>query len=711
MLMHCIMRFLRGAGLLGCLALTSIPARSADIIEYYNASLDHYFITWVPAEIANLDSGKTKGWTRTGQAFPTFTSAQAGTSPVCRFYIPPALGDSHFFGRGATECGDTGQKNPSFVLESSNFMYMYLPAAGICPASTAQVYRVFSNRPDANHRYMVSKAVRNQMIEAGWLAEGDGPDMVVMCAPNTATDIEADAARLLEQSTMGPTEALIREVAAKGVAPWINEQLAMNITRYSPQPFFMPSNDPLQCVDDNTPPVTPEKFCQTNRQQGTPVAWEFFRQAKTAPDQLRLRMGHVWHQIFVTQWEGFAYGVAEFQQLMRDHAFDTFENLLLKYALSPKLGHFQNWVRNVPEHDGIRPNENFARELMQLFTIGVNALNDDGTPKRDGNGRLIPNYTQADIETVARILTGFTFPTMPGNTPSWNNPDYFIGDMIPFDTFHDMGAKTALDERLVLPAGGGAMAEVRTLIRVLIDHPSAPPFISKQIIQKMVTSSPTPAYVARVVSVFKDNGNGVRGDLAAVVRAILLDPEARGPRKTEPEYGRLREPALFWTAMIRALDIVTDGYNPASNSRSSGQNLFFPATVFSYYPADFTLPGTNVPAPEFGIFSTTEFINRSNQLTHLIFQPGGDPDWLPKPFVPNATGTPPVTFAAFLTDAGDADVLVERLNRLFLHGAMSAAMRKTVVNAVNKVPANNPLLRTKIAVRLILGSVDYQVQK
>jgi hypothetical protein len=157
---------------------------AVDVVEFYNASLDHYFITWVQAEIDKLDAGTViKGWTRTGKTFKTYTTAQAGTSPVCRFYIPPGLGDSHFFGRGTAECDATGAKNPSFVLEDPAFMQTFLPTLGNCPANTTQVYRVFSNRADANHRYTTDKAVRDQMVARGWLAEGDGPDMVVMCAP------------------------------------------------------------------------------------------------------------------------------------------------------------------------------------------------------------------------------------------------------------------------------------------------------------------------------------------------------------------------------------------------------------------------------------------------------------------------------------------------------------------------------------------------
>jgi len=154
------------------------------VVEYYNAVLDHYFITWIAAEQANLDAGNTPTkWNRTGASFRAYATAQVGTSPVCRYYLPPAFGDSHFFGRGTAECNATGIGHPAFVLEDPLFMQMFLPAAGACPPNTTPIYRVFSNRPDANHRYMTDRAIRDQMVAKGWLAEGDGPDLVVMCAP------------------------------------------------------------------------------------------------------------------------------------------------------------------------------------------------------------------------------------------------------------------------------------------------------------------------------------------------------------------------------------------------------------------------------------------------------------------------------------------------------------------------------------------------
>lgn len=159
------------------------PADSVEVVEYYHPVLDHYFITWVPDEIATLDAGvKIKGWRRTGQVFRAFGPSRAGTSPVCRFYLPPAYGNSHFYGRGAAECAATAQKNPGFILEEAQFMNLLLPVDGFCPPKTTEIYRVFSNRPDANHRYLTDRDLRDDMVTRGWLAEGDGKEQVVMCA-------------------------------------------------------------------------------------------------------------------------------------------------------------------------------------------------------------------------------------------------------------------------------------------------------------------------------------------------------------------------------------------------------------------------------------------------------------------------------------------------------------------------------------------------
>ncbi|MFO1311599.1 MAG: DUF1800 family protein [Burkholderiales bacterium] len=706
----------RLAGLL--LYLCGAGIACADLgtaIEFYNPGIDHYFITAYPEEAAALDAGtNVKGWKRTGGQFSVYVDPGPGRAAVCRFFGTPGKGpNSHFYTADPAECAKV-KTLPAWTYEGIAF-HIPLPAGGNC-ASGYPVYRSYYSDQvsDFNHRFTVDLTAHVRMAQR----RHDDLEGVVMCAPVWDAELEADVVRLLEQATLGPTEALVAEVRSKGVPQWLDEQLAQNVTRYTQLPYTERVNDPLVCKDDDTPPRTPEKYCVTNTQSPGPVGWEFFRQASTAPDQLRLRMAHNWHEIFVAQGAP-TYGIAAFQQRIRDGVFDTFEGFLTSYSISPLLGFFQSWVYNRPEHNGIKPNENYARELMQLMTIGVSELNEDGTLLLDAAGQPIPTYGQADIEVLARVLTGYDAPPLPpGVGPVWNpaNKEYYLGDMVTSEQpgSHDQGAKTALAGRLQFAAGGSASADVHALFHVLVNHPNTPPFIVRQMIQKTVTSSPTPGYVSRIVAVFKDNGKGVRGDLAAVTRAILLDPEARGARKIDPQYGRLREPVLFLAGIVRALDIVTDGNALYGLAFNSGQPLFNPATVFGYYPSDYTLAGGAIPAPEFGIYGSAEFITRTNHVTALLYHDtnqGFTPYYGPQGYVPNATGTSVPSLSAFMADAADADKLVSHLDRLLLHSTMTADARRTIISAVNKIPASDARGRARLAVSLVLVSIDYQIQK
>ncbi|MFO1316865.1 MAG: DUF1800 family protein [Burkholderiales bacterium] len=693
----------------------AVPAHAGlgTAVEFYNKALNHYFVTAYPEEAAALDAGtNVKGWTRTGGQFTVFTEPAEGLQAVCRFFGTPNVGpNSHFYTADAAECAKV-KTYPAWTFEGIAF-YIPTTSNGDC-GSNWPVYRSYYSDQirDANHRFTVDLTAHVRMAKR----RGDILEGIVMCAPVTDEEREADVVRFLEQATLGPTEALVQEVKAKGIAAYIDEQLPLNVTRYTQLPYFENPVDAATCTDDTTGALTPEKFCFTFKASSRPVGWEFFRQARAAPDQLRVRMAHNWHEILLAE-NFMTYAHADFQQRIRDHALGTFENLLLRYTLSPQLGKYQNWVFNKPEQNGIKPNENYARELLQLFTIGVSELNEDGTLVLDAKGQPVPTYAQADVETHARILTGYVYPPLPPDVKPVKFFEYFIGDMVPVESQHDKGAKTALNGRLTFAAGGNAKAEVEGLLRILVNHPNTPPFIVRQMIQKTVTSSPTPGYVARMVAVFKNNGKGVRGDLAAVTRAILLDPEARGARKIDPEYGRLRPPALFWTALIRGLDITTDGAVPYERGWNSGQSLFSPPSVFGYYPADFTLAGGAIPAPEFGIFGTSETLNRANQVVDILFngeQPwANDPvyGWQPRTWIPGATGTRPPSLAAYLPYAGDAEALVARIDRFFLHGTMKADIRRTIVNAVNKIAATDATQRVRMALLLTLASMDYLVQK
>jgi uncharacterized protein (DUF1800 family) len=212
--------------------------------------------------------------------------------------------------------------------------------------------------------------------------------------------------------------------------------------------------------------------------------------------------------------------------MFQNDAFGNFSTLLTDVTLSPVMGNYLDMVNNDKPGNGVDPNENYAREVMQLFSIGLEQLNHDGTPQLDGSGNPIPTYDQDTIEGFAHTFTGWTYPTKPGATARWRNPEYYGGPMIPFDNHHDTGSKLLLNG-VTLPAGGTTQGDLTAALQNIFNHPNVGPFISKQLIQRLVTSNPSPEYVSRVAGVFNDNGSGVRGDLKAVVTAILLDQEAR----------------------------------------------------------------------------------------------------------------------------------------------------------------------------------------
>ena len=271
-------------------------ARTGTAVEFYNPALKHYFLTADPAEAAALGAGTSvRGWERTGGEFTVATEPARGLSAVCRFVGAPGQGRSNqFYTADARECAQL--KNSSEWTFETIAFYVPMPTAGACPANTYPVWRSRSSDgiAGASQRFTTDPTAYARMTRQGFQHEG-----LAMCSPQSDADFEADIVRLLEQASLGSSEALLQEVKSKGMASWLDEQLALNATRYAQYPFFVPPDDPATCVDDRTPPVTPEKFCHTYKIAPWPVGWEFFRQAKTAPDQLRLRMAHVWHQIFV----------------------------------------------------------------------------------------------------------------------------------------------------------------------------------------------------------------------------------------------------------------------------------------------------------------------------------------------------------------------------------------------------------------------------
>ena len=681
----------------GEIAAAAEPTATA--VEFHNASLDHYFITAYPDEAAMLDAGTlVKGWTRTGVAFNAWMTASdhAGAVPVCRFFGTPGVGpNSHFYTADANECALVKQ-NPKWTYESIAF-YIDVPNAGACAANDTPVYRSFhpgATVAESNHRFLIDLTMHEKMAASSTL-EG-----VAMCSPLSSAQVEADIVRLLAQATFGPTNALVTHAKGVGASAFLAEHFAAPVTRYTPPKYVPTGAQATYC------PTDPNPQCVRDYYSPFLVQNEFYVHAMTAPDQLRQRVAFALAQILVTSGSdvGYGYGMALYQQIFRDHAFGNFRDILARVTLSSVMGDYLDMVNNDKPKGDVQPNENYARELMQLFSIGVWELQKDGTLLKDTNGNPIPSYDQDVIEGYAHVFTGWTYPALPGQPARAHNPRNYLADMTGVDANHDTGAKALLNDD-VAPAGLSMSADLANALDTVFRHPNVGPFIGRQLIQKLVTGDPTPQYVARVAAAFDDNGHGVRGDMQAVVTAVLLDPEARGAIKLDPGYGKLREPVLFVLGLARALDTASDGVYLSQQAAGMAQNVFRPASVFNFYPPDYVVPGTSSLGPEFALQNSATAINRYNFANTLAF--GTMP---PQANVQGATGTKP-DFTTLAAVAGDANALLDKLDVLLLNRTMPAAMRATIATAVNAVPAGDPVARAKTALYLVGSSTFYQVER
>jgi len=427
-------------------------------------------------------------------------------------------------------------------------------------------------------------------------------------------------------------------------------------------------------------------------------------------------------------------------QTIDRNSFSNFRTMLFDLTLNPGMGEYLNMRGNsVVSQTNPTPNENYAREIMQLFSIGVDTLNQDGTPVLDAQGNRVASYDQNTITNLARVFTGWDLDaplvwSVDGITSVTNYRD----PMVPNANRNrvDIGQKTLLvDIRspnpVVVPActnctnnTPNTQAYVRTSLDFAIDnlfyHPNTGPYVCVQMIHQLVTSNPSPAYVGRCSAAFANNGAGVRGDMKAVITSILLDPEARGDVKTDPNYGHLREPVLLMTHLLRAFNATdtskTDGVlvsnSPQNFSNALGQNVFNPPTVFSYFPADFNLPGTNLFGPEFGILDTSASYARSNFMNTLFVANSGNGIPLSSPNRPQGTQ---ISFASFQALSTTPQQLVDALNARLMHGTMSTQMNASIVATVTAVTNTNAttqaLQRTQTAIYLVATSSQYQVER
>lgn len=690
--------------LAGCgAALAAEPTATA--VEYYNTALRHYFMSASPGEMQVVESGAAgPGWVRTGGQFGVFSDpADApNLSPVCRFYAPGP--NSHFYTAEPGDC-EYVKTLGGWIYEGIAF-YVERPVNGACAAGTTPVYRTYNNgfpRDDSNHRFTVDATVYSHAASLGHVPEG-----VAMCAALSGAERRADAVRLLRQASFGPTPAEVDRVVALGTPAWIDEQLALPATRYPDYPWVT-NGRPQSCVDDRTQPVRPDSYCNRDNYTLFPLQVRFFANALASPDQLRARVAFALSQIMVTSGVDMSrnYAMRHYQQMLHDRALGNFYDLLLAVTLSPVMGDYLD-VANNNKSDAVRgtdPNENYAREVLQLFSVGTYLLNPDGTTQLDAGGKARFTYDQAMVKGFSRVFTGWTYPTVAGAQPRNNNPRNYLGDMRAVEANHETGTKPLLGGTLA-PAGMTMQDDLAFAHRNIFQHPNVGPFIGKQLIQKLVTSEPSPAYVARVTGVFDDNGVGQRGDLKAVVRAILLDAEARGARKIDPAYGKLVEPVLYMTGIARAAAARSDGVYFRLQSQQLGQFVFYPASVFNYYPFDYVVPGTQLLGPEFGIQTSTTAINRANFANGLLFANGIAPDAT----VYGATGTQ-LDLARYQALAADPAALADLLDRDLLGGTMSAAMRSAIVTAVNAVATTDSLNRARNALYLVVTSPHYQVQR
>lgn len=679
---------------------------SATVVEFHNAGSHSYFMTALPAEIALLDSGAAgPGWVRTGGEFAVFASAgeDPRSVPVCRFRATQGTGPaSYFYSADPLEC-DFVKTLPTWSYEGTAF-HVFALEDGACLAGSTPVWRSYNNGGprEANHRYTVDRTVWSRSAADGYMQEG-----AVMCAPLSSSDIEADAVRVLRQATFGPKESELAQVLQVGANAWLDEQFALPATQYTSYPYVSAAR-PDTCVDDRRLPVRPDSFCARDNYTLFPLQTEFFRNALDGPDQLRQRVAFALSQILVTSGVANSrnYAMRHYQQIFLDHAFGNYFDVLMSVTLSPAMGDYLDMVNNNKANPAANsePNENYGREILQLFSIGTVLLNRDGTPRTDAAGKPIPSYDQDSIEGFAHVFTGWTYPTIPGQPARNNNPRNYLGLMRPVNANHDFATK-ALLSGVVAPANLTMQQDLEFAHRNIFNHANLGPFIGKQLIQKLVTSDPTAEYVSRITTVFENNGFGQRGDLRAVVRAILTDPEARGARKIDPGYGKLAEPVLYMTSIARALDAQTDGVYFRASSNVLGQFLFYAPSVFNYYPPGYVVPGTSLLGPEFGLQTTSTAISRAN-FANIIFTSAIAPD----PTVYGATGTK-LDLSAYQAVAANANALVERANRRLLAGRMSRAMKDAILSAVSVLPASDLAGRTRTVLWLVMTSPQYQVER
>ncbi len=539
-----------------------------------------------------------------------------------------------------------------------------------------------------------------------------------------------DASRFLMQATFGGSQADINHLSTIGYDAWFAEQFALPNTLHEPyaEREIMLNTQPACGATDSV--CNQKLFLQTSGDQY--FEQPFWNTALTGKDALRKRVQFALSELFVISSQDaivgqMPRGVANYYDMLGNDAFTNYRQLLQDVTLSPMMGIYLSILAN-DKGDATRdPDENYAREVMQLLTIGLNKLNPDGTTQVDGSGNPVPTYGLTDVEGLAKVFTGFSW-NMAGNTSDQAWSGYgavYVGpgfgqDLLPLTTYpnhHSTDEKDFLG--VTIPAGSSdPSADVKLALDTLFNHPNTPVFVSKQLIQHLVTSNPSPAYVQRVAAVFQDNGQGVRGDMQAVITAILMDDEARNTVSatyTGPNYGKVQEPMLRFAHMARAFtaesrsgafDVGSTedpayGLGEMASRAPSIFNWFAPG----YVPAGTSIEAAGLTAPEMEITDVTTVIGYLNSMQAALSGGYGN------------NGDLYMTLATETALANNPDALLDRVNLLLLAGQMSSNLRGEILGAVNAIPVpatGDPtaalLARAQTAIFLTVASPEYTAQ-
>lgn len=470
--------------------------------------------------------------------------------------------------------------------------------------------------------------------------------------------------RFLEQASYGPTPASLAHVKQIGQAAYLDEQFALPESAW---PAPSSATTTAQAVD------------------------ALFANALNGQDQLRQRVIGALSEIFVESLQKNTNGneVTPWLQLLSRNAFGNYRTLLKEITLDASMGKFLDLVNSGV--GGGAANENFPREVMQLFSLGLNLLNQDGSLQTDSAGQPIPTYTQADVRVLAKALTGWTYANAGNTSGAGGNYNYYPGPMIPAPGAHNTTAKTLLGQ--TIPANQTVQQDLDSAIGIIFNHPNVGPFVATRLIRALVTSNPSPAYISRVATVFNGASGYARGDMQATLKAILLDPEARNDSPAT-DFGRLRPPMQHTLLLCRQLGLDP---GPAEASFAwlfygMGEGLLDAPSVFGHYSPLFHIPGSSLYGPEFQIYAASAAINRANFFYNLIYNP-----WPINPVL-----------QPLVNVAGDANALVKAVDNTLLYGRMLPQTRSAILNALPAQYDNNARVLT--ALYLTFTSGEYLVQ-